>query len=61
MDGCLYELDGRRPVPINHGACGVDELMEKAIGVIKREYMEKDPDEIRFTTLALAANDENDG
>ena len=54
-------MDGRRPVPINHGACGVDELMEKAIGVIKREYMEKDPDEIRFTTLALAANDENDG
>uniref|UniRef100_UPI00398F71FC ubiquitin carboxyl-terminal hydrolase isozyme L3 n=1 Tax=Pristiophorus japonicus TaxID=55135 RepID=UPI00398F71FC len=52
IDGHLYELDGRKPFPINHGDTTADSLLEDAIGVCKT-FMQRDPDELRFTLVAL--------
>jgi len=65
--GCVYELDGRKEFPINHGspesilgqpvAADGDntKLVEAAIAVIQKEFMQPDPEELRFTFIALAA------
>lgn len=55
-DGSLYELDGRKPAPINHGSTTPESLLDDAARVCK-EYMERDPTEVRFTVVALAANE----
>jgi len=51
--GFIYELDGVKSFPINHGECKPEELLPKACNVIK-EFMDRDPDEIKFTLLAVA-------
>lgn len=51
--GKLWELDGRRAGPVDWGTCTEDELLEKAAGIIKAEYIEKDPEEMRFAMTAL--------
>ena len=56
-DGSLYELDGTLNFPINYGPCMKDELLFKSCEVIK-EYMNRDPNEIKFTVLALAPPEE---
>lgn len=64
VDGCVYECDGRKEFPINHGTAGdilnttVDatsdnKLLEAAIAIIQREFMSVDPNELRFTFVAL--------
>ena len=53
-DGHLYELDGRKSGPVNHGPSSPDSLLEDATSVVKR-FMERDPEELRFTIIALAA------
>ncbi|KAJ3009286.1 Ubiquitin carboxyl-terminal hydrolase isozyme L3 [Thoreauomyces humboldtii] len=50
-DGCLYEMDGRKPFPINHGS-STDVLVD-SVKVIK-QFMERDPDNLNFTVIALA-------
>lgn len=55
-DGFLYELDGRKAFPVNHGPTTPDSLLEDAAKVCK-EFMARDPNEVRFTVLALAATD----
>lgn len=55
VNGKLYELDGRKNGPVDHGECSSDDLLPRACEVIKKEFMEKDSAEIRFTILALAA------
>ncbi|XP_023949033.1 ubiquitin carboxyl-terminal hydrolase isozyme L3 [Bicyclus anynana] len=55
-DGALYELDGRKPFPINHGSTTADSLLEDASKICK-EFMARDPEEVRFTVVALAASD----
>ncbi|XP_060682509.1 ubiquitin carboxyl-terminal hydrolase isozyme L3 [Hemiscyllium ocellatum] len=52
VDGYLYELDGRKPFPINHGSTSADNFLEDAIEVCKK-FMQRDPDELRFTVVAL--------
>ncbi|ORX88606.1 peptidase C12, ubiquitin carboxyl-terminal hydrolase 1 [Basidiobolus meristosporus CBS 931.73] len=52
-DGEIYELDGRKPFPINHGKC--TSLLKDGAKVIK-QFMERDPDLLQFTVLALAPN-----
>ncbi|XP_072478392.1 ubiquitin carboxyl-terminal hydrolase isozyme L3 isoform X8 [Notamacropus eugenii] len=54
VDGHLYELDGRKPFPINHGKTSDDTLLEDAIEVCKK-FMERDPEELRFNAIALSA------
>ncbi|XP_076478951.1 ubiquitin carboxyl-terminal hydrolase isoform X2 [Bombus vancouverensis nearcticus] len=55
-NGVLYELDGRKPSPINHGTTSPETLLEDAARVCK-EYMARDPEEVCFTVLALANSD----
>ena len=54
VDGHLYELDGRKFGPVNHGATSRDTLLQDAVGVIKG-FMARDPEELRFTIVALTA------
>ncbi|XP_011315255.1 ubiquitin carboxyl-terminal hydrolase [Fopius arisanus] len=55
-NGSLYELDGRKPFPINYGPTTRDQLLENATKVCG-EYMARDPDDVRFTMIALVANE----
>ncbi|XP_063282002.1 ubiquitin carboxyl-terminal hydrolase isozyme L3 [Pelobates fuscus] len=53
VEGHLYELDGCKPFPINHGQTSDDTLLEDAIEVCKK-FMQRDPDELRFTVVAFS-------
>ncbi|KAI9004223.1 hypothetical protein BC832DRAFT_78714 [Gaertneriomyces semiglobifer] len=55
-DGCVYELDGRKPFPVNHGSC--EDLLKGAVEVI-RTFIAREPDNPNFTVMALtpAADD----
>lgn len=54
VDGCLYELDGRKERAINHGPC--TNLLFDAVAVVKK-FMARDPKEIRFNLVALGKAD----
>lgn len=51
-DGELYELDGRKSFPVKHGPTSDKTFLEDAAKVCK-EFMARDPDEIRFTVGAI--------
>eukprot|EP00051_Salpingoeca_urceolata_P027291 m.480843 g.480843 ORF g.480843 m.480843 type:complete len:229 (-) comp21969_c0_seq1:33-719(-) len=51
--GTLYELDGRKNFAINHGPTTPATLLQDTAKVA-RQFMERDPDELRFTLVALA-------
>lgn len=51
-DGHLYELDGRKSFPVNHGSTAEDTFLQDAAQVCK-EYMARDPEELHFTVVAL--------
>ncbi len=53
IDGQLYELDGTKDAPVSHGEVKPENLLSKSCEVIK-QFMERDPEEIRFTLMALA-------
>jgi len=53
-DNTLYELDGRKSFPISHGKTSDDTFVRDAAKVCK-EFMARDPEDMRFTVLALAA------
>ena len=55
-DGFLYELDGRKAFPVNHGPTTPDSLLEDSAKICK-EFMARDPNEVRFTVMALTAAD----
>lgn len=55
-DGDLYELDGRKEFPINHGPTTPETLLKDACVQIKK-FMDRDPNELRFTTLVLATSE----
>jgi hypothetical protein len=52
VDGDLYELDGRKAGPVNHGPCQPDEVLKKSVAVIKG-FMERDPNALQFNMVAL--------
>ncbi|EAW92982.1 ubiquitin carboxyl-terminal esterase L1 (ubiquitin thiolesterase), isoform CRA_d, partial [Homo sapiens] len=52
VDGHLYELDGRMPFPVNHGASSEDTLLKDAAKVC-REFTEREQGEVRFSAVAL--------
>jgi ubiquitin carboxyl-terminal hydrolase L3 len=51
-DGHLYELDGRKFAPINHGPTSPDNLLENSCKTVKK--LMNETDNIRFTLMALA-------
>lgn len=53
VDGHMYELDGRKEKPMNWGPCQSDELLGNA-AIACEQYMSCDPDEVRFTVVALS-------
>lgn len=52
--GALYELDGRKPWPVNHGASTPETLLTDACNAIREKFMGRDPGEMRFAITALA-------
>jgi ubiquitin carboxyl-terminal hydrolase L3 len=56
-DGFLYELDGRKTEPINHGECTPEGLTFMACLVISK-FMQRDPNNNKFTILALGQKPE---
>jgi ubiquitin carboxyl-terminal hydrolase L3 len=52
IDGNLYELDGRKAFPINHGSTTSETLLEDAIKIVK-QFMARDPNEVNFSLVAL--------
>ena len=53
--GRIFELDGRRYGPILRGDCANEtEFPQKVLEVIKTEFMDRNPGDIRFSILALA-------
>jgi len=59
VDGCLYELDGRKQGPINHGPSTQETLLEDSLKVVQG-FMDRDPGEIGFSIVALAAPQSDD-
>eukprot|EP00478_Filoreta_tenera_P001867 GABV01001908.1.p2 GENE.GABV01001908.1~~GABV01001908.1.p2 ORF type:complete len:216 (-),score=115.10 GABV01001908.1:11-658(-) len=52
IDGHLYELDGRKPFPINHGPTTDDSVLEDAAKVAK-QFMDRDPTNVNFNIVSL--------
>eukprot|EP00730_Choanoeca_flexa_P017380 TRINITY_DN8362_c0_g1_i2.p1 TRINITY_DN8362_c0_g1~~TRINITY_DN8362_c0_g1_i2.p1 ORF type:complete len:235 (+),score=54.89 TRINITY_DN8362_c0_g1_i2:533-1237(+) len=56
-DGCLYELDGRKEFPINHGPSSTESILNDTAAVVKSQFMARSPDDLRFTLVAFAKKD----
>jgi len=56
IDGSLYELDGRKQRPINHGKSSRETLLMDAMRVVK-QFVSRDPTENRWNLVALAPKD----
>lgn len=54
-DGSLYELDGRKEFPINHGPSSEETFLQDAAEAC-RKYMNRDPCNVNFTIVALTSN-----
>lgn len=52
VDGHIYELDGRKKFPINHGATSEDSFLQDGAKVLKG-FMDRDSTETRFAVVAL--------
>jgi len=53
-DNILYELDGRKNFPIPHGLTSPETFAKDAAKICK-QFIARDPNEVRFNVLALAA------
>ena len=53
-NGRIYELDGQKKCPVDQGACTEEEFLTKGSALIK-EYMARDPDNVNFSMIVLAA------
>ena len=53
VDGNVYEFDGRKPFPVNHGTSSPDTFLSDAAKVCQK-FMARDKTELRFTIVALS-------
>ncbi|RKP35239.1 hypothetical protein BJ085DRAFT_22840 [Dimargaris cristalligena] len=51
--GCLYELDGLKDAPVNHGSCTDEDWLQKARPLIQARMARYATSEIRFNLLAV--------
>ena len=58
-DGRLWELDGRKATPIDAGPTTPETLLADACAAMQR-FMDRDPSELRFTMVAMAAAGEEE-
>ncbi|XP_072171634.1 ubiquitin carboxyl-terminal hydrolase isozyme L3-like [Diadema setosum] len=54
-EGCVYELDGRKKFPINHGP--VEESFLKSAANVCKKFMARDLSTLHFNVVALAKSD----
>lgn len=52
-EGSLWELDGNKKCPVNHGECAPEELLSKGCTIIQ-QFMGRDPENINFAMTVLA-------
>lgn len=73
VDGCLYELDGRKESPVNHGPTSRETLLQVQSAAssppvshtsgtqdacrIVKQFMARDPNNLNFNLMALAPTD----
>lgn len=53
IDGNLFELDGTKPGPIDHGPIGNDGFLSAAASKIQEVYMKPNPDVLNFSMMGL--------
>eukprot|EP01100_Stratorugosa_tubuloviscum_P007612 TRINITY_DN314_c0_g2_i1.p1 TRINITY_DN314_c0_g2~~TRINITY_DN314_c0_g2_i1.p1 ORF type:complete len:235 (+),score=113.70 TRINITY_DN314_c0_g2_i1:141-845(+) len=53
VENHLYELDGGKSRPLNHGPTTDENFLKDAINVIKRNYIANNPDNPNFSVLTL--------
>jgi ubiquitin carboxyl-terminal hydrolase L3 len=53
IDNTIYELDGRKSFPINHGPTSPESFLMDAVAVV-RQFMDRDPANLNFSMCALA-------
>eukprot|EP00294_Goniomonas_avonlea_P006547 CAMPEP_0114556286 /NCGR_PEP_ID=MMETSP0114-20121206/9214_1 /TAXON_ID=31324 /ORGANISM="Goniomonas sp, Strain m" /LENGTH=238 /DNA_ID=CAMNT_0001741493 /DNA_START=14 /DNA_END=730 /DNA_ORIENTATION=+ len=58
LDGDLFELDGSKGFPVNRGPCGEGDLLIRTAEVIRKEWMDKDPEEVHFCIMAIGPQPE---
>jgi ubiquitin carboxyl-terminal hydrolase L3 len=56
--GFLYQLDGRKEFPINHGKTTKDNFVSDAAKICQ-QFMSKDPNNLNFTVVALVKDNQN--
>jgi ubiquitin carboxyl-terminal hydrolase L3 len=56
-DISLYELDGTKIQPIDHGKTSQETFLHDVASKIKNEFMANDPTEVRYSVLALVRED----
>lgn len=52
VEGRLYELDGMKSAPVDHGPCTQEELAAKGSSVIT-QFMQRDPENLNFSMIVL--------
>jgi ubiquitin carboxyl-terminal hydrolase L3 len=59
VEGRLWQLDGRREGPVMGAACEHQEDFLSRAAAVCKEHMARDPTNLRFNVLALAASSED--
>lgn len=53
VDDSIYELDGRKEFPINHGPVSAQEAFLEKAAKICQDYIARQPDAVQFSVVAL--------